>query len=181
MVRSTRPQVSENLDDECKRLTRWREHSSNMRRELQVPLKYAPWTSQSHIQLRGVRTERSRELIDIAWCDRLASFPGIPWEVLAKGFYVDLSTSVHFRPWRHDSIMALCKGTVVYSFEADMCFRGRHNLATMGMPNAWGARLGDASSQRMAGQAFAAPCIASATMAFYLNKYGPWWGNSKGP
>jgi hypothetical protein len=156
----------------------WEKHSAAVRAELGVPLRYSPWTSQPHITLSGISKgseKRCRDLIDVAWCARLAANPQADWSELARGFYVDISQSVHMRPWRLDRVMTLCRGTVVYSYEGDMVLRGKHNLASLGMPASWGRHLTNASAQQLAGQAFAAPCIATATMAYFLNSKAPWW------
>jgi hypothetical protein len=160
----------------AKDFSKWREHSASIRSALGVPFVYKPWTTQKHVTLRGVpNTDRARDLLDVAWSARMAACPGSDWQTLARGFYCDLSQNVHMKPWRVDSMCTLCKGTRVYSFEFDCCLSGRHNLSCMGLPFSWGDELGDSRAQALAGQAFAAPCIASASLAFFLNRHAPWW------
>jgi hypothetical protein len=159
-------------------IRRWHVHSANVRADFGVPLNYTPWTSRRRVTLSGISetNARARDLIDVAWAVRLKQRQSEDLDVLAHNFFVDVSQSVHFKPWSEDGLRTFCKSSRIYSYEWDMLLGAKHQMAAMGFSLRIIDMLGPAkASCALVGQAFAVPSVATAVMACALNSHAPWW------
>ena len=71
--------------------------------------------------------------------------------------------------------MTLCKSSQIYCFEGDYVLDSADHLSILGLPRKWSGRLGGSAAKVAAGQAFAAPSVATLVLAVFLNELSPWW------
>lgn len=157
---------------------RWHSHSAAMRAKYGLPTESTPWTSQARLAGLGPGPrERERDLLDIAWSVRRGQNPYLATGDLAKGFWCDLSQSVHRRPW--GAIPTLCRSTRAYSFEADTMLTGHSHLRLLGHGRTVAPHTAfpDAELRKLAGDGYSLPIAACCALAYYANPWGPWWGD----
>ncbi len=71
-----------------------------MRDDLGVSAKYAPWTTKSGVELKGVpRNPRYLDVLDMAWIHRRKKHPTLSEQQAREGFYCDFATAVQRCPW----------------------------------------------------------------------------------
>ena len=141
-----------------------RSGSSNTKssgRQSRAPARFAGHTH-TH-DLRGVVSERSRDLIDLAWCYH-TSLP----------LYVDLSQSASRKPWTA-VIRSMVSNSTYYSFAEDRVLTPGEHLRMLGIVTPTQQLPQSVNIRNLAGEAMAAPCVALAISiaAQLLDVWGP--------
>ena len=82
-----------------KKYPMWKKHTADKRAELGMSAGSMPWTGEG-IERPGVpECERIRQLINVAWHDRLKKFKSRNEDEAKKNFFAHVCQSVHFNPW----------------------------------------------------------------------------------
>ena len=160
-------------------VAQWRVQSASLRETLGVSAEYSPWSQTA--RLLGIpRGERARDLLDIAYIDRMSKVrPGTSTQEALRGFWADSSQAVARRPW---GLSCACMTTesVHYSFSHDFALSGYDQLRLQGYhigsaPRSGSWALSNAQLKNLAGEAFCAPVAAMVCYAYWLNPQGVWW------
>jgi hypothetical protein len=117
------------------------------------------------------------DVMNLAWISRMRErgSESLSRDDLKKSFFANLSQCCTREPWGKPP--TLCRGTLLFSFEAGLLFTPSDHLQCLGLGNAlsYGHSLSNADCRSLAGEAFSAPVVASALQAFFLNRLAPWW------
>jgi hypothetical protein len=153
----------------------WRNDSKNMRSKLKIAPNHRPYTGgrngKDKVALPGVPdSERMRDLLDVAWADRMKSGKG------TSNFYCNVSEGVARKPWT-DGIKTFTTRACMYDFERARVISTIEVFAIHGYPV--GDMDLDSCSEHelhtLVGQCMSLPCCATIEMAFFLNSFAPWW------
>lgn len=158
---------------------KWRQLSGQQREKLQMSVSAAPWTGQPGIKLAGLsHCPRMLDVLDCAWeaCLRKAG-DSTPHAEVRKGLWCDPSQAVQRLPFSYTP-PSLCKKSLPYSFERDVCLSGRDAMALQGMPFpaciAPSPEFADRECRALAGEAFFLPHMLTVAYVYYLNPQAPW-------
>ena len=158
-------------------LANWRAKHAQVRAAHGLPPDYRPWTSQAHVQLRGLPdSERYRDILDIGFAIMQKRFAGKSTAQVAKGLWASPSQCVSRSPWSY-SLATPTTSLEIYSYEKDWVLSGDSMLRLLGWPeNRFPVeKFSNHELRGLAGESFSIPIVTQLTMAFYLNALAPWW------
>lgn len=105
---------------ETARWPRWKDHTRDERQRLGISWETAPWTQCPEVKLQGIAqgNERVKHLLDIAWVYRIKAATAngetqLNMNDLKRGFFADVSDSVHRHPW--GAMSSLNQGSALQS------------------------------------------------------------------
>ena len=158
-------------------LAHWRAKHARVRAAHGLDPCYRPWTSQQHVQLRGLPdSERYRDILDIGFAIMQKRFPGRSTSQVAKGLWASPSQCVSRSPWSY-SLATPTTSLEIYSYEKDWVLSGDSMLRLLGWPeNRFPVEMFSNHELRcLSGESFSIPIVTQLIMAFYLNPFAPWW------
>ena len=154
----------------------WRKHSAGVRTKYGISSSFAGWTSRPDGQ-NVPPVHRSRDIANCGWATKVKSAPpGTAAQTLKQDFWCDFSPTIQREPW-FELNGSLTTKSMRYSYAHDCLLSGRDHLLLQGLPKGQAPRseFTDAAARNLAGEAFSLPCMATATAAFWLNPWAPWW------
>eukprot|EP00971_Amphidinium_carterae_P286776 5693616-Amphidinium_carterae.3 len=123
-------------------------------------------------ELRGIRTDREKDVIDLCWQYQRKLFPECLPQKLHQNLLVDVSQSGDRTPWCYGA-RSLVKASRIYSFDKDRTLQPAELFALLGSPlrehkPELTRVLKPNELHALAGDAFAAPCVALAAISAIL-------------
>ena len=169
-------QEHENMMSQSSYLEQWRKHSAALRDKLQVPHKFAPYTSSPHVRLIGVpKLERVRDVLDLAWIKRNLRLqkehrrrrwapPTV--DELKKDFFCNMSQACQRNP-ESVGMTAFQQSAFWYSFEKDMVVTPSMMFRIMGYPRTFQhAELSQSQLTSLVGEGFHLACFSLAFLSY---------------
>ena len=166
-------------------MPQWKIEAHNLRKTLEVPVDYLPWTSGNMRKLVGLpRTARATEMLNLAAIVNLGTERALELSKLARtqackgssemqsalqDVFVDVSQNPNRAPWTNASGVSKCLTTSSswYSFSRDgmvlplelMAFQGHRS--SLNIPDS----MSPSSLKQLAGQGICLPCLATLVLA----------------
>ena len=161
------------------RYSLWRSRSADVRAKYQLSSSFAGWTNDpgGRSICGAPAVHRLQDLVNVAWGVRVktAGNSNKGRDALAHNYFVDLSQSVKREPWS-EGMDVLTTSSIIYAFSEDRVLEGSEHVRLQGHPAGQSpeTQFSDYECRSLAGEAFAAPCIAVASAAFMLNPWAAW-------
>jgi hypothetical protein len=148
----------------------WPEYHASMRSSIGLAADSNPWTDKVGV-LRGLPTLRSKDAANIAygeWC-----LLGSPPDQMPK--FIDWSQDARRRVWG-PIIPTLTNSSYIYSFDLNTTLTGMDHMHAQGFPEEMDYQgLSQDALRRMAADGMHLPSLATIHLAYYSNRYAPWW------
>ena len=155
----------------------WRRKAAETRDKLGLPLSARPWTGLPGVQLRGIRTDRCREVIDLCWALARKQRPHASLRELRElDLWAAVNNEVDRLPLSRGA-PTITSGSQLYSYKMDTVISAQAQLQLMGWPRHVGPAesFSEGEVQDLVGNSFSVPVIAHVCYAIYLCPLSPWW------
>jgi hypothetical protein len=153
----------------------WPQQASELRESLGVATDLRPWTTRPGIALYGVRGEREREGLNLAWI-RFCQSKSIPFDSYghAADLFVNPTQSFHRMQVTTGKIGTQLTGTRTYSFGLDRTVMSFDILAMMGHdPSMLDFLQDETRAKELVGECISVQCMGAVLYAGVCTCYFP--------